>query len=289
MEKSFSHSTISSLITFKKKYHFQNTIFYQKYLTRNKIMIIAIIQARVGSTRLPNKVLKNLGDKTVLEQVVSRVRKSKYIDDVFVATTINENNLPIIQLCSKKKIRVFCGSEEDVLDRYYQLAKLIKPTHIVRITADCPVIDFNIIDLIIKNHLNSKSDYTSNTIVDSYPDGLDTEIFSYSALEKAWNNANLISEREHVTPYIKKHPNLFNIKSIVSRVNYNDKRWTLDTHKDYEFLKEIFKLLYSNNNYFGMNEILDLLRNRTDLETINSNIIRNEGYLQSIENDKFTM
>lgn len=249
-------------------------------------MIIAIVQARVGSIRLPNKVMKYLEDKTVLEHVCSRVRRSKYIDEVFVATTIDKNNLPLIQLCSSQNIRVFCGSEDDVLDRFYQLSKLIRPNHILRVTSDCPVIDPDVIDLIIENHLRLNSDYTSNTIVDSYPDGLDTEIFSFLVLERSWKEANLISEREHVTPYMKKHPDLFSIKSIVSDINYADKRWTLDTESDYEFLKLIFKKLYKKKYFFGMNDILQLLKEQPSLEKINSNIIRNEGYLQSLKKDK---
>jgi len=249
-------------------------------------MIIAIIQARVGSTRLPNKVMKYLEDKTVIEHVISRVSKSRHIDEVFVATTIDENNLPLVQLCSSQNVRIFCGSEEDVLDRFYQLAKLIRPNHIVRVTADCPVIDPEIIDLIIENHLGLNSDYTSNTIVDSYPDGLDTEIFSFSSLERSWKEANLLSEREHVTPYIKKHPEIFSLNSIVSGINYADKRWTLDTESDYEFLKSIFKILFEKNQFFGMNEILQLLETQPSLEKINSNNIRNEGYLKALKNDK---
>ena len=195
--------------------------------------------------------MKYLEDKTVLEHVVSRVRTSRYIDEVFVATTIDKNNLPLVQLCSSQNIRVFCGSEDDVLDRFYQLAKLIHPDHIVRITSDCPVIDPEIIDLIIENHLRSNSDYTSNTILDSFPDGLDTEIFSFSALEKAWFEAKLSSEREHVTPYIKKHPDLFAIKSIVSEINYANKRWTLDTDSDFRFLTVLFSNLYNSNPFSG--------------------------------------
>lgn len=249
-------------------------------------MIISIIQARLGSTRLPNKVLKYLEDKTVIEHVVSRVKQSKYIDEVFVATTINKNNLPLVQLCSAHNIRVFYGSEEDVLDRFYQLAKLICPDHIVRITSDCPVLDPEIIDLIIENHLKLNCDYTSNTIEDSYPDGLDTEVFTFSALKKAWQEAKLLSEREHVTPYIKKHPELFSHNSVVSKVNYGNKRWTLDTDRDFEFLESVFKHLYHSNNFFGMNDILNLVNKQPSLEKINANIIRNEGYIKSIEKDK---
>ena len=249
-------------------------------------MIISIIQARVGSTRLPNKVMRCLEDKSVLEQVVSRVRRSKYINEVFVATTIDINNLPLIQLCSSQNIRVFCGSEEDVLDRFYQLAKLSRPNHIVRITADCPVIDPEIIDMVIENHLELNADYTSNTIIDSYPDGLDTEIFTYTTLERSWKESNLLSEREHVTPYIKNHPDSFLLKSIVSDINSADKRWTLDTELDFDFLKSIFNILYKENNVFGINDILHLLKRQPSLESINSNIIRNEGYLKSIVNDR---
>ena len=249
-------------------------------------MILAIIQERMGSTRLPNKVMKYLVDKTVLEHVVARVNKSQYINEIFVATTIDKNNLPLIQICSSRNIRIFCGSEEDVLDRYYQLAKLICPDHIVRITSDCPVIDPEIIDLIIQKHIKSNCDYTSNTLEASYPDGLDTEVFSFSALQKAWQEANLLSEREHVTPYIKNHPEIFSHNSILSKINYANKRWTLDTTQDFEFLKSIYENLYYTNNFFGMNDILYLINNQPSLEKINANIIRNEGYFKSVEKDK---
>lgn len=249
-------------------------------------MIAAIIQARMGSTRLPNKVLKNLGDKSVLEQVYSRVKKSKLIDEIFIATTIDKNNLPLLNLCTSKGMRVFCGSEDNVLDRYYQLAKLIKTEHIVRITSDCPVIDSELIDMIIEKHLQSNSDYTSNTIEDSYPDGLDTEVFKFKSLEYAWKNASLNSEREHVTAYIKKHPELFKLNSIVSEINYSEKRWTLDTDLDFQFLHLLYEELYSKNENFGMNDILELLERKPSLELINSNILRNEGYIKSLKEDK---
>ena len=170
--------------------------------------VLAIIQARMGSTRLPGKVLLSLEGKTVIEHVVERVKCAKLVDEVIVATSININNLPLIRVCAEKNIRVFCGSEEDVLDRFFQLAKLLVPAHIVRITADCPVIDPAIIDKIIATHFLENADYTSNTIDETYPDGLVIEIFTYKSLTQAWNEASLSSEREHVTPYIKKHPEL---------------------------------------------------------------------------------
>lgn len=249
-------------------------------------MIAAIIQARMGSTRLPNKVLKILGDKTVLEQVYARVKRSSLVDEIFIATTINRNDLPLLNLCSSNGMRVFCGSEDNVLDRYYQLSNLIKAEHIVRITSDCPVIDSKLIDMLIENHLKSNSDYTSNTLEDSYPDGLDTEVFKFKALEYAWKNALLISEREHVTPYIKKHPELFKLNSIVSETNYSEKRWTLDTDLDFQFLNLIYDELYPQNKNFGMYDILELLKRKPFLELINSNILRNEGYIKSLKEDK---
>ena len=249
-------------------------------------MIIAIIQARMGSTRLPNKILKLLEDKTVIEHVYNRVKKSKYIDDIFIATTIDEKNLPLINFCSSKGFRIFCGSEEDVLDRYYQLARLLAPDHIVRITSDCPVIDTDILNLIIEGHLQSNADYSSNTIEETYPDGLDTEIFKFSVLETAWKNSTLASEREHVTPYIKKHPELFKLNSIISKTDYNKKRWTLDTDLDFIFLQSIFEELYHIDHDFKMKDILNLLEEKPFLEEINSTIIRNEGYLKSLKEDK---
>src|SRR5688572_19407522 len=169
-------------------------------------MNLAIIQARLGSTRLPNKVLLTLAGKTVLEHVINRVRASKFINEVIVATTISSNDLEIISFCAKNKIRVFVGSEHDVLDRYYQAARLLQPDNVVRITSDCPMIDPEIIDEIGKKHLEEKADYSSNTLDETYPDGLDAEIISFKALKTAWEQATLPSDREHVTPFIKKQP-----------------------------------------------------------------------------------
>jgi spore coat polysaccharide biosynthesis protein SpsF (cytidylyltransferase family) len=249
-------------------------------------MITAIIQARQGSSRLPDKVLKQLGNKTVLEQVINRVQRCKLVDKVYVATTISERDLPIVNLCSSRRIGVFCGSENDVLDRYYQLAKLITPEHIVRITSDCPLIDSDIIDYVIKKHIDNNCDYTSNTLKETFPDGLDVEVFKFEVLCTAWQKADLTSEREHVTPFIKNRPEIFKQYSVESEVNYSNKRWTLDTDKDYSFLQKIFDGLYSpDKEYFSFTEILDYINSFPEIERINSGIIRNEGYLISLQND----
>jgi spore coat polysaccharide biosynthesis protein SpsF (cytidylyltransferase family) len=247
-------------------------------------MILGIIQARVGSTRLPNKVLMKLGDKTVLENVVERVKASKLISDVFVVTTVNRNDLELVKLCSSKNIRIFCGSENDVLDRFYQVSRLLKPEHIVRITADCPLMDPEIIDLVIEKHLSDKSDYTANIIKETFPDGEDIEVFTFKALEKAWKEAELTSEREHVTPYIRNKDD-FKKGNLENNVDLSKKRWTLDNPEDYEFLNKIYDGLYENDNLFGMKKILKFLEQNPELEDINSGIKRNEGYQKSLNED----
>lgn len=249
--------------------------------------IIAIIQARVSSVRLAKKVLLTLEGKTVLEQVIDRVKNSKLIQEVIVATTVLKEDLKIVRLCSARGVIVYCGSEKDVLDRYYQAAQLLKAEHIVRITADCPLIDPEIIDEVIRLHLFKKADYTSNTIKETFPDGEDVEIFTIDTLKRVWQDARLPSEREHVTPYIyKNHPKLFKLANLESPDNLCQKRWTLDEKQDYKFITLIYKFLYKRNKIFGMPEILGLLRRHPEYEDINHNIKRNQGYLKSLKEDK---
>ena len=208
--------------------------------------ILGIIQARIGSTRLPNKVLLDLEGKSVLEHVILRLSRSKLISEVVVATTIKKQDLAIVRLCANRDFSVFCGSENDVLDRFYQVAKLFEPDHIVRITADCPLMDREIIDKVIQKHLAEDTDYTANILEATFPDGEDVEVFKFKTLIKAWRNASLSSEREHVTPYIRKHQELFKQANLVSLENLSTKRWTLDNKEDYEFIREIYKYLYNH-------------------------------------------
>lgn len=247
-------------------------------------MNVALIQARIGSSRLPSKVLKQLGNKTVLEHVVSRVSKASLVDEVFVLTTIEVQDLSIVKFCSENNIRVFVGSENDVLDRFYQCSKLLKPNNIIRITSDCPLIDPDVIDHILKIHIEGDYDYTSNTLEETYPDGLDAEVVKYSALEKAWEESRMTSEREHVTPYIKKNGSLFSLKSVKCKIDLSEKRWTIDNEEDYRFLSNIFSAF--DSDYFNMDDVLDLLKKNPEWESINSHLIRNEGYQKSLNEDK---
>jgi spore coat polysaccharide biosynthesis protein SpsF (cytidylyltransferase family) len=244
-----------------------------------------LIQARSGSSRLPEKVLLNLEGKTVLERVVERVQRCNKVDEVIVVTTIKKEDLKIVKISADYGICVFCGSEDDVLDRFYQAAKLIKPKNIIRITADCPLIDPDIIDMVIERHIKEDSDYTANCIVESYPDGLDVEVFKFGVLERTWLEAKLKSEREHVTPFIKKHPEIFKIISLVNETDLSEKRWTLDNSEDYEFIKKIYQGIFQKKNDFRMNDVLNFLKENPDLEKLNSSIIRNEGYQKSLKED----
>jgi spore coat polysaccharide biosynthesis protein SpsF (cytidylyltransferase family) len=256
------------------------------HLLGDILKFLAIIQARCGSTRLPDKILMDLEGKTVLERVVERVKLCESVSEVIVATTVNIEDLEVVKLCSGNKIRVFCGSSDDVMDRFYQLSKLFEPENVVRITADCPMIDPDVIEYIISCHLREDADYTSNTIVESYPDGEDVEVFKFFALKKAWNEAKLSSEREHVTPYIKKNPSLFKLQSIQYKTDLSSKRWTLDNQEDYEFISKIYKALYGINNFFGMDDILKFLADNPEFEKINCHISRNEGYQKSLKDDQ---
>jgi spore coat polysaccharide biosynthesis protein SpsF (cytidylyltransferase family) len=247
-------------------------------------MILAIVQARMASTRLPGKVAMPLGGATVLEQVLRRVGRSNRIDEVMVATTINKEDLAVVALCAANGYRVFCGSSNDVLDRYYQAARLIAPDHIVRITADCPLIDPSIIDDVLEEHLAGGWDYTSNTLMETYPDGEDVEVFSFRSLQTAWDHAKLASEREHVTPFIRKRGDLFRNKSIEHHPDLSMQRWTLDTPSDYAFLKAIFGK-YEAGAEFGMEDVIQILDQEPALRELNSGIARNEGYQKSLQTD----
>lgn len=248
--------------------------------------VVAIIQARIGSTRLPGKVLLPLAGNSVLEHVIMRVRKAKEVSGVIVATSTKEDDIKIVEFCKKLNVQAFRGSEEDVLDRFYQASRLLKPDHIVRITADCPMIDPKIIDEIVFKHLKNRFDYTSNTMEPSYPDGEDVEVFKISVLEKAWKNAKLSSEREHVTPYIRNNPQIFKLSNVSYKTDLSARRWTLDEEKDYKFLKKIFESLYSLNPFFSMEDILRFLEENPGIEKTNANISRNEGYQEALKNDR---
>jgi spore coat polysaccharide biosynthesis protein SpsF len=250
--------------------------------------VLAIIQTRIGSTRLPGKALLPIVDgKGALELMLERVRGAETLQKIVVATTTSSGDARIVDLCERLGYEYFRGSEDDVLDRYYQTALAFGPTQVItRLTGDCPLHDPDVIDLVVGEYLKGDYDYVSNTQRYTFPDGLDVEVFSFAVLEKAWRQAKLKSEREHVTPYIVKRTDLFTMLNVACKKNLFGKRWTLDNSEDYEFIKHIYKELYKKNPLFGMEEILDLLAKHPKLEEINRHIYRNEGYQKSVEEDK---
>jgi spore coat polysaccharide biosynthesis protein SpsF len=246
-----------------------------------------LIQARCGSSRVPNKVLLDLNGKPELLRVVERVKKSTQTDDVFVITSIDVNNLPLIKLCAGNNIRIFAGSEEDVLDRYYQCARLINAGYIIRVTADCPVFDWSYLDEAIEIvKVDDKIDYLVD-LDETFPDGLDIEIIKFSALEYAWKNAELKSEREHVTLFLKNNRALFNIFNFSCPIkDIAHHRWTLDEQEDYELLGKIYShFLEIGNEDFLTGDILDFLHKNPELSKINSMYARNEGLAKSLRMD----
>ncbi|MDD4203320.1 MAG: glycosyltransferase family protein [Candidatus Omnitrophica bacterium] len=245
-----------------------------------------IIQARYASTRLPGKVLIPLKGKTVIEHVIGRCKNAQTIDNVIVATSHEETNEKIVNKMNEIKQVVFRGSENDVLDRYYKCAKQFSIKHIVRITSDCPIIDPFVIDTVVQRYFQTHADYCSNAVERTYPDGQDVEVFSFETLEKTWKNAKLLSEREHVTSYIRTFPELFKIEGIVEERMLGNKRWTLDQNEDLEFIRKIMDALYDENPCFSMESVLAFLEKEPNLEKTNSHIEINEGYKKSLEKDK---
>lgn len=245
--------------------------------------IIGIIQARLGSTRLPNKVLLELlPGKTVLECMLERVKRSKLIEKVIVATTDSDKDKVLVKYLQDIKQAYFAGSEADVLDRYYQAAKtfgLETKDVIVRLTADCPLIDPNIIDAVIQYYCDHNFDYVSNGLEPyTYPDGMDTEVFSFADLKKAWLEAKNPTHREHVTFYFWKNPDKFNIGRFTNKnsaqANY---RLTLDYPEDYELIRQVYTGLH-RHGIFTMDDIIKYLNENVKVRQYNAHIIRNESW-----------
>ena len=245
----------------------------------------AIIQARMGSTRLPGKILTKIADKPMLWHVIQRTAESSLMNKIIIATTTNSADDCIVDFANSFDILFFRGSEGDVLDRFYRTAKSFCIDAIVRITPDCPLIDPKIVDKVIKRFLIGNLDYISNVHPPTYPDGLDIEVFSFETLKKVWKEAKKASEREHVTPYILNHHRMFRISNIENEVDLSYMRWTVDEERDLKFVKEIYKRLYKNNKIFYMTNILNLLKKEPELSRINEGILRNEGYAKSLREE----
>ena len=236
--------------------------------------VVAIIQARMGSTRLPGKVMKEILGKPVILWDLDRISFSKLVDEIVVAIPYGEENDVIVDMINEynDKIVTIRGSEDDVLDRYYQAAVQTNADIVVRITSDCPLIDPVVIDNVIEHFLDNNCDYCSNSLTRTYPRGLDTEVFSFKALEEAWDEAKKDYEREHVTLYIIENPDQFKLLNVANDIDLSHLRWTLDTKEDFEFISVVYKRIYPKKQLFLMDDVLELLNKEPELIDINKHI-----------------
>jgi len=244
----------------------------------------AIIQARTSSTRLPGKVLKNLpynSDVTVLEQVILRLEKSGKLDEIIVATTTDDDDSGIVDIAEKVNVKLFRGSKNNVLERYYFAAERYGLDVVVRITSDCPCVDPDVVDQIITGYLESDTDYVSNTMIRSFPVGIDVEVLSFNALKKCYMNADTNLEREHVTLYIHNNPDKFKTKNITASKKMHGPmiRITLDTDEDYALLCSVYDYLYDGNNFFKTAAIVNLFKDKPWLGLINKKIMVKKSFV----------
>lgn len=237
--------------------------------------ILTVIQARRGSTRLPDKVMMSVLGEPILLKMIRRVKQSKLSGDIVVATTSESQDDIIVDLCKANEILCFRGDSNDLLDRHYQAALEYKADAVVKIPSDCPLIDPRIIDEVLQYYISHSDefDFVSNLHPASWPDGNDVEVMSFRALEKAWKKAERQLEREHTTPYIWENKDQFRIGEVIwnTGLDYSTShRWTLDYPEDYEFIKRVYEELYPQNPEFTLEDILDLLKKKPEIATINN-------------------
>jgi len=249
-------------------------------------VILAILQARITSQRLPSKVLMTILGRPMLELQIERILRCKKIDQLIVATSINQEDDPIDTLCKKMEISCFRGDLANVLDRFYQAARRYRPQHVVRLTGDCPLTDPMLIDELIEFYLARKCDYASNCQEPTLPDGLDAEIFTFETLAQTWQEAKLPSHLEHVTQFMYSQPQRFTIASYKYHQDLSRYRWVVDEPEDLEFVRKIYEKLYPSNPEFRTQDIIALLKRNKKLVEINQRFKRNEGIQQSIEKDR---
>jgi spore coat polysaccharide biosynthesis protein SpsF len=245
-------------------------------------MIIAILQARLSSSRLPGKVLRPILGKPMLALQIERIQRSRLIDRLIVATSASPEDEQISELCQEINVVCFQGSLDDVLDRVFQAAKPYSPDHLVRLTGDCPLCEPELIDRIIEFHVDGDYDYSSNTIAPTYPDGLDVEICRFECVVSADREATLPSQREHVTPFIYQQPERFKLGSYENNRDLSSLRWTVDELADFELVTQIYTALYPRNPSFSMLDIVDWLNQHPEWQFHNSQYARNEGLTKSL-------
>ncbi len=233
--------------------------------------VVAIIQTRMGSSRLPGKVMEDIGGETMLARVVGRTKRAQLLHEVVVATTVNPEDEVIVDECQRLHVAVYRGKENDVLDRYYQTALVYQIGTIVRITSDCPLIEPAVVDKVISAFLSEGPDYASNAIERTYPLGLDVEVMTMHALTRAWQEAAKPHERTHVTPYIYQNPSKFCLLHVRGDADYSHYRWTVDMPEDLAFVRAVYERL-GNYNDVSWNEVLRLIQSEPDLSAVNRHV-----------------
>ena len=249
--------------------------------------VVAVLQARMSSRRLPGKVLMSVVSKPLLELQIERLRRAKTLTALVVATSDQDFDDPIAKLCRELNVSSFRGSLYDVLDRYYQTAKFYKADAVVRLTADCPLADPNVIDKAVRMFQRGNHDFVSNAVERTWPQGLDVEVISFSVLTKIWKKAQLPSEREHVTLYINKNIEQFRIGELINPDgDLSSHRWTVDEQSDLQLVSRIYEALYPINPQFDTYDVLAFLEEQPELSSINKRVDRLAGLRKSLESDK---
>jgi len=253
---------------------------------QNNGNIVAIVQARMGSSRLPGKVLMDIDEMPLLEIMLSRVEKSRLLKKIIIATSNLPKDNPIEQFCINNDYHCFRGSENDVLSRYYESAKEYNADIIVRLTADCPLIDPEIIDKVINLYFHDKVDYSANTVPpknSTFPDGSDVEVFSYKALERAYKESKKASEREHVTHYFWRGNNGFSTSQLINETNWSEYRFTIDYPEDFKVVEFIIRELKQKNKFGYLKEIIDIIETNPDIKEKNSKYYFGIGWRENNE------
>jgi spore coat polysaccharide biosynthesis protein SpsF (cytidylyltransferase family) len=245
--------------------------------------VLGILQARVSSSRLPSKVLMPILGRPMLLHQLDRVRRAHSLDALVVATSTDASDDAIERLCAVEGVEVFRGSLNDVLDRFYQAARPRRPGAIARLTGDCPLADPALIDRVVELFNSDRFDIAG--AAPTFPDGLDVEVVRFDALELAWREATLPSDREHVTQFMHRQPGRFRIGPLHSDTDLSHFRWTVDEPQDFELVRRIYEALYPRNPAFTTRDILDLLSAQPDLLNLNRGIRRNEGLERSLAAD----
>ena len=244
----------------------------------SRVRTLAILQARTSSRRLPGKVLKPIMGEPMILRQIERIERASSLDRLVVATSVDPSDDALAEACAQAGKAVYRGALDDVLDRFNRAAEADAPEQVVRLTGDCPLADWTVIDRVVESCIAQGVDYASNTMSRTWPHGLDVEVIRFSALACAWREATTPYDREHVTPFIYHHPERFTLTNVArDGADLTGLRWTVDEPEDFSFVTEVYQALYPTDPAFTSEDILELLRRRPELQEINAGRRPKEG------------